>query len=133
MLTARIQVIDGTGTCTPLDSQPCRLLPSRHHRRPASLPWPTADRAERCQVSCANQIYDARLALNDRLGYAVNCFMSCLLGTIPKRSRLEVSLKDRLQDELKRTLHHPITDRGNRKDADFAPVMACRCAVPVRP
>src|SRR5262245_11636064 len=31
MLTARIQVIDGTGTCTPLDSQPCRLLPSLHH------------------------------------------------------------------------------------------------------
>jgi hypothetical protein len=26
MLTARIQAIDGTGTLTPLDSQPCRLL-----------------------------------------------------------------------------------------------------------
>jgi len=26
MLTARIQAIDGTGTFTPLDSQPCRLL-----------------------------------------------------------------------------------------------------------
>src|SRR5215831_308928 len=75
------------------------------------------------KVAAQIKIYDARLALNDRLGYAVNCFMSCLLGTIPKRSRLEVSLKDRLQDELKRTLHHPITDRGNRKDADFAPVL----------
>ena len=56
------------------------------------------------KVAAQIKIYDARLALNDRLGYAVNCFMSCLLGTIPKRSRLEVSLKDRLQDELKRTL-----------------------------
>src|SRR5262249_53933171 len=28
MLAARIQVIDGTGTLTPQDSQPCRLLPS---------------------------------------------------------------------------------------------------------
>ena len=27
MLTVRIQAIDGTGTLTPLDSQPCRLLP----------------------------------------------------------------------------------------------------------
>ena len=26
MLTVRIQAIDGTGTCTLLDSQPCRLL-----------------------------------------------------------------------------------------------------------
>src|SRR5215472_16065216 len=75
------------------------------------------------KVATQIKIYDARLALNDRLGYAVNCFMSCLLGAVPKRSRLEVSLKDRLQDELKRTLHHPITDRGNRKDADFAPVL----------
>jgi hypothetical protein len=27
MLTVRTQAIDGTGTYTPLDSQPCRLLP----------------------------------------------------------------------------------------------------------
>src|ERR1700692_1067554 len=30
MLTVRIQAIDGTGTCTLLDSQPCRLLTSLH-------------------------------------------------------------------------------------------------------
>src|SRR5258708_9965527 len=30
MLTVRIQVIDGTGTFTLSDSQPCRLLTSRH-------------------------------------------------------------------------------------------------------
>src|SRR5262249_39797793 len=42
-------------------------------------------------VAAQIKIYDARLALNDRLGYAVYCFMSCLLGTIPKRSRLEVT------------------------------------------
>src|ERR1700694_4290479 len=30
MLTVRIQEIDGTGTCTLLDSQPCRLLTSLH-------------------------------------------------------------------------------------------------------
>jgi hypothetical protein len=40
MLTVRIQAIDGTGTCTPLDFQPCRLLTFRflhtfHLLRPA--------------------------------------------------------------------------------------------------
>src|SRR6476469_11159048 len=30
MLTVRIQVIDGTGTFTQSDSQPCRLLTSLH-------------------------------------------------------------------------------------------------------
>src|SRR5262245_66581893 len=49
--------------------------------------------------------------------------MSCPLGTISKRSRLEVCLEDRLQYELERTLNHPIPDRRNRKDADFAPVL----------
>src|ERR1039457_2463144 len=36
MLTVRIQAIDGTGTCTLLDSQPCRLLTSLHGHYPAS-------------------------------------------------------------------------------------------------
>ena len=31
MLTVRRQVIDGAGTCTLLDSQPCRLLQRRDH------------------------------------------------------------------------------------------------------
>jgi hypothetical protein len=36
---------------------------------------------------------------------------------------LEVGLKDRLQDEFERPLHHPIPDSRNLKDADFAPVL----------
>src|SRR6266436_10075942 len=36
MLTVRIQVIDGTGTFTLSDSQPCRLLTSLHLHYPAS-------------------------------------------------------------------------------------------------
>src|SRR6516165_7084840 len=36
MLTVRIQVIDGTGTFTLSDSQPCRLLTSLHGHYPAS-------------------------------------------------------------------------------------------------
>ena len=83
------------------------------------------------------------LRLNDRLGHPVDRFMSCPLGTISKRPRLEVRLEDRLQYELERPLHHPVPDRRNRKDADFAPVLRYllppgrqrhdRCARPVRP
>ncbi len=36
MLTVRIQVIDGTGTFTLSDSQPCRLLTSLHRHYPVS-------------------------------------------------------------------------------------------------
>src|SRR5262249_57104327 len=36
MLTVRVQVIDGTGTFTLSDSQPCRLLTSLHGHYPAS-------------------------------------------------------------------------------------------------
>ena len=69
------------------------------------------------------EIYNACLMLNDRLGHATDRFMSCLLGAVSKRSRLEVGLKDRLQDKLERPLHHSIADSGNRKDADLAPVL----------
>ena len=47
MLTVRIQVIDGTGTFTLSDSQPCRLLTSlRGHYSASSLVWarPTPSR-----------------------------------------------------------------------------------------
>src|SRR4029077_4421554 len=47
MLTVRIQAIDGTGTCTLLDSQPCRLLTSLHGYYPASAllrTWPPPSR-----------------------------------------------------------------------------------------
>ena len=49
------------------------------------------------------------------------------ISTMPRfqspRSRLEVGLKDRLQYELERPLHHPIPDRRYRKDADLAPIL----------
>jgi hypothetical protein len=45
--------------------------------------------------------------LNDCSGHSLDRFMSWPLGTISKRAWLEVSLEDRLQYELERTLHHP--------------------------
>src|SRR5215471_21328659 len=75
------------------------------------------------KVAAQIKIYDARLVVNDRLGYAVDRFMCRLLWTVSERSRLEVSLKDRLQDELERTLHHPVTDRRNRKNAELSSVL----------
>jgi len=49
--------------------------------------------------------------------------MSCPLGTISKRSRLEIRLEDRFEYELERALHHSVADRWNREDTDFAPVL----------
>jgi hypothetical protein len=40
-----------------------------------------------------------------------------------ERARLEIRLEDRLEYELERTLHHPVPDRRDRKDADFAPIL----------
>ena len=69
------------------------------------------------------EIYDACLMLNDRLGHATDRFMSCLLGTVSKRARLEVGLEDRLQDEFEPTLYYAVPDRRNRKDTDFTSVL----------
>ena len=54
MLTVRRQVIDGTGTCTLLDSQPCRLLHwDRNRARPAvgeGFPFPALSIAGRVHI-----------------------------------------------------------------------------------
>src|SRR5215467_15586127 len=72
------------------------------------------------EVAAQIDINYARLILNNCLGYPVYRFMSCPIGSISKRSRLEVRLKDRLQYELERPLHHSIPDSRYREDADFA-------------
>jgi hypothetical protein len=55
MLTVRRQVIDGTGTCTLLDSQPCRLLQC-HTIRPCHVSSPRhverSGRFSRTTLSC---------------------------------------------------------------------------------
>ena len=75
------------------------------------------------KIAAQVDIDNACLVLNDCSGHSVDRFMSCPLGTISKRARLEVSLEDRLQYQLERALHHPVPDRRNRKDADLAPVL----------
>src|SRR5215471_1522479 len=50
--------------------------------------------------------------------------MSGLLLTIAIRSRLEVGLKDRLQNQLQRSLYDTVAYGGNRENADFlAPIL----------
>ena len=76
-------------------------------------------------VKVGAQIYveDPRLPLDYRLGHSLDRIMCCPLGTISKRSRLEIRLEDRLEYELERALHHSVADRRNREDTDFAPVL----------
>src|SRR5215211_1704812 len=70
------------------------------------------------EIGAQIKVENARLPLDDCLSDPLDRVMSCPLGPISKRSRLEV----RLEYELERTLHHPIPDRRYRKNADFAPV-----------
>jgi hypothetical protein len=51
--------------------------------------------------------------LNDRSSHTVHRFVSCPLGTVSERPRLEVRLEDWFQYELERTLHHAVPDRGH--------------------
>src|SRR5208282_2746947 len=61
--------------------------------------------------------------LDDCFSHPLYRVMSSPLGTVSKRARLEVRLKDRFQYNLERPLHHPIPNGRNRKDANFAPVL----------
>src|SRR6201997_4488487 len=65
------------------------------------------------KIAAQVDVYDACLGLNDGWGHSIDRFVSCPLGTISKRARLEGGLEDRLQYEVERTLHHPVTDRRN--------------------
>ena len=86
---------------------------TRPHHPPAVLLWPRADHVGRCQSSCADRCRRYVFSPEQLLGHPVDCFMRCPLGTISKRSRLEVCLEDRLQYELERPLHHAIPDCRN--------------------
>jgi hypothetical protein len=52
------------------------------------------------EVGAQVDVDDSRLALHNRLGHSVYRLMRCPLRSVSIRSRLEVSLEDRLQDEL---------------------------------
>src|SRR3974390_2247354 len=69
------------------------------------------------------KVENPRLPLNYGFRHPLDRVMCCPLGPISKRSRLEVRLEDRFEYELERPLHHSVSDRGNGKDADFAPIL----------
>ena len=52
--------------------------------------------------------------------HPVNCFMGCFASAGSQTTRvLEISLKDRFQDELQCTLDYAVADRRDREDANF--------------
>src|SRR6202021_4084347 len=73
------------------------------------------------EVGSQVKVENARLPLDDCVSYSLDRVMCCPLGPISKRSRLEIRLEDRFEDELERTLHHPVPDGRYRKAAAFAP------------
>src|SRR5580704_17899498 len=92
------------------------VYPLRHFRQQPVVP-------DIVKVGAQINVEDPRLPLDYRLSNSLDRFMSSPLGTISKRSRLEIRLDDRLEYELERALHHSVADRRNREDADFAPVL----------
>ena len=58
------------------------------------------------------QVHDARLVPGNRRGDPVDRRMGFALRTVPIRPWLEVGLEDRFQDELDRSLDHPVPNRG---------------------
>src|SRR5436853_453330 len=63
------------------------------------------------KVGSQVKVEDARLPLDNCLGYSLDRVMCCPLGPISKRSRLEIRLENRVEYELERTLHHPVPKR----------------------
>jgi hypothetical protein len=94
-------------------ASPFRLRVSHHLDRATFLVPATSNATcgvpDVVKIAPQIDIYDACLVLNDCLGHSVDRLMSCLLGSVSKRSRLNVGFKDRLQAELERPLHHPIS------------------------
>jgi site-specific DNA recombinase len=56
---------------------------------------------------------------HDRVGDGTHRLMRCSLGSIPKRSGLEIRLEDRLHDELERALHDTVADTRDRQHSDL--------------
>src|SRR5579863_1773431 len=61
----------------------------------------------------------ARLAFDDLFSDVFYRRMRGPLRTVSVRSRLEIGLEDRFQDQLERTLHHAVPYGRDRKSADF--------------
>ncbi|HEY4960880.1 MAG TPA: hypothetical protein VII29_08490 [Terriglobales bacterium] len=92
------------------------VYPLRHFRQQPVVP-------NIVKVGAQINVEDPRLPLDYRLSHSLDRIMCCPLGTISKRSRLEIRLEDRFEYELERALHHSVADRWNREDTDFAPVL----------
>src|SRR5580658_1372962 len=76
------------------------------------------------KVGSQIKIDDAGFSAHNRLSHPVDRLMGCPFWPVAIGPRLKISFEDRLQDELKRTLNHAVTDRWNREDTDFiAPVL----------
>jgi hypothetical protein len=51
---------------------------------------------------------------------SIQRLVRCPFGPVRKRTRVKISFKDRLQDELYRSLDHSILDGGNSEPARLA-------------
>src|SRR5260370_32908803 len=71
----------------------------------------------RIEIGAQIQVDDIGLVSQNRLRHALDRSRRRPLWPIAKRSRLEVRLEDRFQDQLQCSLDHSVTDRRNRQTA----------------
>jgi site-specific DNA recombinase len=72
------------------------------------------------KVGAQIKVNDAGLLPDNRLSHSVYRLMGRSLRSVSVRSRLKIRFKNQFQDQLECSLHHPITDRGYREDADLS-------------
>src|SRR5207237_9632206 len=75
------------------------------------------------KVGSQIKVEDPRLPLSYCFSNSLDRVVCCPLGPISIRPRLDVRLEHRFEDELERTLHHSVTDRRDRQDADVAALL----------
>src|SRR5438477_12615445 len=79
------------------------------------------------KVGSQIKVEDPRLPLSYCSSHSLDRVMCCPLGPISIRPRLEVRLEHRFEDELERTLHHPVPDRRDRQDGTLPPSFGISC------
>src|SRR6516165_9824942 len=75
----------------------------------------------RVKVGSKVKIDDVGQPPQDRLRDALNRSVGCLLRPVAIGPRLEIGLEDRFQDQLQRSLDHPVANARNRKLASLPP------------
>ena len=72
------------------------------------------------EVALKINVDDSGKSLHQSVHYSIQRLVRCPFGPVRKRTCVKISFKDRLQDELHRSLDNSILDGGNSEPARLA-------------